>query len=164
MSPKTSPFHHKSVLLERLLQARFQRPYTTFVFALGGEMASDAYAITTSLLTGPKKPQVIMYGIAPRDFMDHALNSAASTEIFKYMSRLGDLSNVAGQSRGSIWEMGEYYLAQASFIFNHRPDFIYVQHRLANEAVRKFCGYKDMDFVPLSADDSQTSFPRITGG
>jgi hypothetical protein len=145
--PQNVAFHHKSVLLERLLKARFKRDYSTFVFALGGEMASDAYAITASLLTGPKQPKVIIYGIAPRDFMDHALNSAASTEIFKYMSRLGDLSDIAGESRGSLWEMGEYYLGQASFIYNHRPDFIYVQHRLANEAARKVCGYKDMTYV-----------------
>jgi hypothetical protein len=145
--PQNVAFHHKSVLLERLLKARFNRDYSTFVFALGGEMASDAYAITSSLLTGPKQPKVIIYGIAPRDFMDHALSSPASTEIFKFMSRMGDLSEVASDSRGSFWEMGEYYFGQGSFIYNHRPDFIYVQHRLANEAVRKLCGYKDMDYV-----------------
>ena len=145
--PQNVAFHHKSVLLERLLKSRFNRDYNTFVFALGGEMASDAFAITSSLLTGPKQPKVIIYGIAPRDFMDHALSSPASTEIFKFMSRMGDLDEVAAESRGSIWEMGEYYFAKGSFVYNHRPDFIYIQHRLANEAARKLCGYKDMDFV-----------------
>jgi hypothetical protein len=145
--PQNVAFHHKSVLLERLLKVRFNRDYSTFVFALGGEMASDAYAITSSLLTGPKQPKVIIYGIAPRDFMDHALASPASTEIFKFMSRMGDLSDVANDSRGSLWEMGEYYLGQGSFVYNHRPDFIYLQSRLANEAARKLWGYKDLDNV-----------------
>jgi len=145
--PQNWAFHHKSVLLERLLKARFNRDYSTFVLALGGEMASDAYAITSSLLTGAKQPKMIIYGIAPRDFMDHALGSPASTEVFRFMSRLGDLSDVASDAHGNAWELGEYYAGQGSFIYTHRPDFIYVQHRLANEAVRKLCGYKDMDFV-----------------
>ncbi|MBS1991219.1 MAG: hypothetical protein JSS83_11915 [Cyanobacteria bacterium SZAS LIN-3] len=145
--PQNVAFHHKSVLLERLLKAQFKRDYSTFVFALGGEMASDAYAITDSLLTGAKQPKVIIYGIAPRDFMDHALSSPASTEIFKLMSRMGDLSDVAQESRGSIWEMGEYYLGQANFIYGHRPNFIYMQYRLTNEALRKICGYKNLDYV-----------------
>ena len=143
--PQNVAYHHTCVLFERLLKVRFNRDYKSFVFALGGEMASDAYAITDSLLKGDRQPGVIIYGIAPRDFMDHSLNSAASTEIFKYMSRLGDLSAVARESRGSLWEMSEYYLGQISFIYEHRPDFIYVQHRLANEFARKFCGYRDME-------------------
>lgn len=87
--------HHHSVLLEDLLQAKFGRQYKSFAFALGGEMVSDAYVITDTLLRGDRKPGLIVYGIAPRDFMDHALPSAASTEIFKYMSRTGNLSAIA---------------------------------------------------------------------
>jgi hypothetical protein len=158
---QNAAFHHTCVLFERLLKVRFGKDYKSFVFALGGEMASDAYAITDSLLKGDKKPGAIIYGIAPRDFMDHSLNSAASTEIFKYMSRLGDLSPVAQESRGSLWEMGEYYLARLSFIYDHRPDFIYVQHRLSNEMARKFCGYKEMDLKQAPIEIRKQAFTEL---
>jgi hypothetical protein len=136
--------HHHSVLFEDLLHEKFGKKYQSFAFALGGEMVSDADVISETLLRADRKPNVIIYGIAPRDFMDHALPSAASTEIFKYMNRIGDLSAIEKQSYGSFWERAEHELTKLSFVYKHRPDFLYIQHRWAKELARKL-GYTDLE-------------------
>lgn len=143
--------HHRSILLEDLLKKTFGESYRTFAFALGGEMVSDAYAISATMLKGDRKPQTIIYGIAPRDFMDHALPSPASTEIFKYMDRVGDLSAIEKDSYGSFWERAEHQLSKLSFIYKHRPDFIYIQQRWAKSLAHKLLGYGDLekDNAPL---------------
>jgi hypothetical protein len=144
--PQNVTSHHRSSLLESELEKRFGRRYSTFAFALGGEMVSDAYVISDSLLTGKKKPKVIVYGIAPRDFMDHALPSAASTEIFKYMKRIGDLSAIDSEAYNSPVERAENYLSKISFAYKHRADFLYLQSRWAKALFRQM-GYKEMEVV-----------------
>lgn len=146
-SAQNVPLHHKSQLLEDLLQEKFNRNYHTFAFALGGEMVSDAWAISDTLLKGERKPKVIIYGVAPRDFMDSALPSAASTEVYKYMSRIGDLSAVDKDAYSSFWQQGENALSKISFTYKHRPDFLYIQHRWAKELFRKLLGYKELELV-----------------
>jgi hypothetical protein len=146
-SAQNVPLHHKSQLLEDLLKERFDRKYQTFAFALGGEMVSDAWALSDTLLKGDRKPKVIIYGIAPRDFMDSALPSAASTEVYKYMSRIGDLSSVDKDAYSSFWQQGENALSKISFTYKHRPDFLYIQHRWAKELFRKLLGYKELELV-----------------
>ncbi|CAN5258202.1 hypothetical protein BH11CYA1_BH11CYA1_01690 [soil metagenome] len=141
------PLHHKSQLLEDLLKENFNRTYHTFAFALGGEMISDAWAISDTLLKGDRKPKVIIYGVAPRDFMDSALPSPSSTEIYKYMSRIGDLSAVDKEAYANFWQKAENSLGKVSFTYKHRPDFLYVQHRWAKELFRKLLGYKELELV-----------------
>jgi hypothetical protein len=146
-SAQNVPLHHKSQLLEDLLKEKFKRSYHSFAFALGGEMVSDAWAISDTMLKGDRKPKVIIYGVAPRDFMDSALPSAASTEIYKYMSRIGDLSAVDKDAYSSFWQQGENALGKISFTYKHRPDFLYIQHRWAKELFRKLLGYKELELV-----------------
>lgn len=144
--PQNVTIHHRSLLLEDELRKNFGRVYSTFAFALGGEMVSDADVISETLLKGEKKPEIIIYGIAPRDFMDHALPSASSTEIFKYMKRIGDLSAIDNEAYSSPLERGENYLSKISFAYKHRPDFLYLQSRWAKE-IFKLLGYKEMEIV-----------------
>ncbi len=145
--PQNVAFHHHSQLLEDLLKEKFGHTYKTFAFALGGEMVSDAYVIAHTLLKDDRKPKVIIYGIAPRDFMDNALPSASSTEIFKYMDRFSDLGAIDKESASSPLEQSEKGLSKVSFTYKHRPDFLYVQHRWAKELFRKLLGYEELEQV-----------------
>ncbi len=135
--------HHKSSLLESLLKNKFQTDYSTFSFSLSGEMASDAYVLADTLLEGEKQPKVIIYGIAPRDLMDNALKSPASTEIFRFVSRVKDPTEVAISARNSFWSVAEYGLEKLSFLYGHRPDFLFLQHE-ATKGLLCDVGYKDI--------------------
>lgn len=135
--------HHKSSLLENLLQKKFHTDYSTFSFSLSGEMASDAYVLSDTLLHGEKQPKVIIYGIAPRDLMDNALKSPASTEIFRFVSRIKDPTDVAISARNSFWSVAEYGLEKLSFLYGHRPDFLFLQHEATKQILCRL-GYKDI--------------------
>ncbi len=145
--PQNVAFHHRSRIFEDLLTRQTGREFNTFAFALGGQMASDAYALTSTLLHGPGQPKAIIYGIAPRDFMDNTLTSPASTETFRYMTRLGGLTDVAWQSRTSFWEQLEYGFARVSSIYDHRLDFVYLQNKYMKGILKSLTAFKNLDEV-----------------
>ncbi|MBY0358071.1 MAG: hypothetical protein K2W82_08730 [Candidatus Obscuribacterales bacterium] len=145
--PQNVAVHHRSSLLEELWQNQSGNKIRTFAFAIGGQMVSDAYALTSTLLVGQKKPKLLVYGIAPRDFMDNTLTSPASTETFRYMSRLGGLKDVAWQSRPTFWEQVEYGLACVSPIYEHRLDFVYLQHHYVQALLKHLTGFQNPDEV-----------------
>lgn len=145
--PQNVAFHHRSVLLEELLTNKTDRPVSTFAFAIGGQMVSDAYALCSTLFVGDKKPKMLVYGIAPRDFMDNTLTSPASTETFRYMSRLGGLQDVGWQARATFWEKVEYAIACVSSVYAHRTDFVYLQNHYVKQLAKHICGFKDLEEV-----------------
>lgn len=162
-SDQNAAFHHRSHLLEAQLKRKLNSDLTTFAFALGGEMASDAYVMTRTLLFEGKKPKTIIYGVAPRDFMDKALGSPASTEPFKLMERLGTLSDISMSSRTSFWEQLEYVCTRISALYDHRPDFVYLQHRYTKQLLTKLCGFKELELVHTPFPIRKQAFQELPG-
>jgi hypothetical protein len=146
-TPQNVALHHNATYLEKLLSNKLHQPIKTFAFAIGGQMVSDAYAIASTVLRGDKKPDTIVYGVAPRDFMDNMLASPASTETFRYMSRLGGLRDVEMPSRATIWEKAELLLSKVSFLYDHRADFVYLQNRYTRGIVKHTLNMNDLEFV-----------------
>ena len=126
---QNNALHHRAAFLEKLLNESLHRTYSIFSFAIAGQMVSDAYSITYCCLNGKQKPDYIVYGIAPRDFMDNTLPNPASTETFKYLSRVSDLSHIAMRARPSIWDRFDYWVGNVSFLYAHRNDILSLQHR-----------------------------------
>ena len=88
-----APRHHRSLFFERAFKQVTGQNVRSFNFALPGEMPSDAYLLTKFLLKGDKRPDVIVYGVGPRDFLDNLLPCAAATDPYQYFSRFGDVSD-----------------------------------------------------------------------
>ena len=145
--PQNVAFHHRSLVFEDLLEKKTGTKVNTFAFALGGQMASDAYALTSTLLRNDDQPKAIIYGIAPRDFMDNTLASPASTETFRYMSRLGGMEDVAWQSRSSFWEQVEFAFARISALYDHKLDFVYLQNKYVKDMLGCCPAFKDLESV-----------------
>lgn len=144
--PQNEVFHHRSVMLENLLKEKTGAQVNTFAFAMAGQMASDAYALSSTLLTGDRKPKAIVYTIAPRDFMDNTFSNPASTEIFKLMNHLGGAREVAWQARPGFLDKVEYGLENLSSLYDHRQYLVYLQHRYS-ESILKLIGYKNMQEI-----------------
>jgi len=85
--------HHFSHTMEDQLvnNGSYLKP-TVFSLAIFGQMASDAYIYVDQFLQGNKTPDVLVLGIAPRDFSDSELPAPMATLSFK---RLIDWSNFA---------------------------------------------------------------------
>lgn len=143
--PQNEVFHSKSVLLESLLREKTGSSVHSFAFALAGMMASDAFVLGRKMFSD-QTPKVIVYGIAPRDFMDNTLDSPGSTEIFRYVSRLGGTADCAWAAHTGFWERVEYLCEQASFIYGHRNYFVYLQQKYERAILRRL-GFKLTDEV-----------------
>ena len=87
--------HRKGVSLAVELEKRLGHPVSVFNWSLGGEMVSDAYMISKSLLVGNQKPKLVVIGVSPRDFIDNSLQYAGSTEPFHFFSPYVDLGNLS---------------------------------------------------------------------
>jgi len=53
-----------------------------------GQIPSDAYLTLKEALNEGIYPERVIYGVAPRDFVDSTMSSAFDTECYKYLSRL----------------------------------------------------------------------------
>lgn len=104
--------HHRCLELERMLEKRGLGRQQVFTFALPGLMISDGYLLADKLLRGDKKPRLLVYGLAPRDFMDDLLTGETRTVVFQRLMDLSDLPR-----------LGDLYLStpkeKMDFIFNN---------------------------------------------
>lgn len=114
--------HHHSQYVEKAFAPSVGAPIKTFNFALPGEMPSDAYLITKLMLESKKTPDVIVYGVGPRDFMDNMLPSAASTDPFRFLSRFVDIDHIAGAALPGWVERFNYELGKLCYFYGERND------------------------------------------
>lgn len=121
--PIDAPRHHKSLYFERAFYEKTGGvAIRTFNFALPGEMPSDASLIADFLFKGDKQPDIIIYGVGPRDFMDNLLPSPAATDPFTYISRFGDYRRRIDLIAPSWPERLAYELGQHIFFCGARMD------------------------------------------
>lgn len=112
--------HHRSAALEqKMQQAGFHKP-TVFSFAVFGEMVSDAYIYANEFLKGEKKPEFIVYGIAPRDFSDADLSSPMTTNTFKRLVNLGNFPTYSDLYLPSLQEKLDFVLGRLCYFYGHR--------------------------------------------
>jgi len=117
-----APRHHRSLYFENQYKKATGKDITTFNFALPGEMPSDAYLITRFLFKGEKKPDILLYGVGPRDFMDNQLVYPAATDPYLYLSRFGDVSDHIGLIAPEWEPRLNYELGKLFYTYGHKSD------------------------------------------
>ena len=117
-----APRHHRSLYFESQFQARTGKSVRTFNFALPGEMPSDAYLITKFLLKGEKRPDVLVYGVGPRDFMDNLLPSPSATDPYQYLSRFGNVDDRIDLMVTDWLERFGYHLGRFYYSYGNKGD------------------------------------------
>ncbi|MGH9548219.1 MAG: hypothetical protein ACRD3W_02545, partial [Terriglobales bacterium] len=137
--------HHRSSCLESLLKQYAGTPVTTASLAIGGQMASDGYALCKVALAGGNAPRAIVWGIAPRDFVDATFTAPSTSETVRYMNRLDDCGNVLG-AKVSFWERCEQFWQKVSFIYGHRQEALAAQVDWTKAALAQ-AGWKNPDEV-----------------
>ena len=142
--------HHRSIYFEDKLKEKTGLSLSTFTFALPGEMPSDAYLIVKNLLKGDKKPDMIVYGVGPRDFLDNMLPSPAATDPYRYLSRFGKIDDIAARVSPEFFARLDYELGKLSYFWQKRSDLSQLGEQTATAAVNSL--------VPLPADAEQLSF------
>lgn len=83
----------RAVTLERDLRLRLGANTEVFNASIPGSMASDAYLISSALFKPDNKPQLVIIGVNPRDFIDNTLLAPADTEPFHFFCRYVDMGS-----------------------------------------------------------------------
>lgn len=142
--------HHNSCYFESKFKEATGLDVKSFTFALPGEMPSDAYLVVNNLLTQNKKPDVIVYGVGPRDFLDNLLPSPSATDPYRFLSRFGNLDPVASRMMPDWLERFNYELGKLFYVYGQRID-------LADWATNKCVGLVN-SILPLPKDKQAMSF------
>ena len=114
--------HHHSVYFESAFKEHTGRGIKTFNFSLPGEMPSDAYLATNFLLKGLKQPNVIVWGLGPRDFMDNLLPSPSSTDPFHNLSRFGDIGSISHRVMPDWLDRFNFLLGRLLYFYGNKVD------------------------------------------
>lgn len=117
-----APHHHRSLYFENAFKKRTGESVKTFNFALPGEMPSDAYLITKFLMKGEKRPDVIVYGVGPRDFLDNLLPSPSATDPYAWLSRFGDVNDRISLISPDWQQRLNYELGRLIFPYGQKVD------------------------------------------
>jgi hypothetical protein len=106
--------HHTSGHLEKLVD----RPVVSL--ATAGQFVSDTYLITEKLLSGKHHPSVLIYGVAPRDFMDDTTGGLAMTSVFDSLVETKDFSKIDKLFFNNFDERGDFVLNRSVFLYRKR--------------------------------------------
>lgn len=106
--------HHTSSHLEKLVE----RPVVSL--ATAGQFVSDTYLITEKLLNGKQRPSVLIYGVAPRDFMDDTTGGLAMTSVFDSLVETKDFSKIDKLFFNNFDERGDFVLNRSVFLYRKR--------------------------------------------
>lgn len=85
----------ESELLSDRLSERLGVKPSSYIFAMGGAMASDHYMLARALFTREHKPKLVIVGVNPRDFIDNMVPSINATEPFNFLLPYVDLDDMS---------------------------------------------------------------------
>lgn len=129
--------HHHSAYFEQQFNSATGMKVSSFNFALPGEMPSDAYLITKFLLKDGKRPDVLVYGVGPRDFMDNLLPSPSATDPYRFLSRFGDISPIASLAMPDWNERFNYELGRLLYFYGQRVNICHAFSNAVTAVVDK---------------------------
>jgi hypothetical protein len=156
--PIDGSHHHNSQYFEDQFKRHTGMKVKTFNFGLPGEMPSDAFLITKFLLKGEKRPDVIVYGVGPRDFMDSLLPSPAATDPYQYLSRFGDVTSHRHLIAPEWDQRLNFELAQLVYPYGHKYDMSVSTERAISAALNEWLPKPRTD-KPFTIQDRRTLFP-----
>lgn len=110
--------HHRSIgLREDLSKVGIQKDVVSL--ATPGQFVSDAYLAVDKCLTEKAPPEILIYGIAPRDFIDNTA-SGLVTSVFNKLVGLGDMSKIDGLFLETFDEKVNFMLERTVFLYHKR--------------------------------------------
>lgn len=110
--------HHRSVYLEDNLKQAFNGgDFETFSLAAPGQMPSDAYITLKGMVASASRPDVVIYGVAPRDFIDSTLTAPGDTDAFKYLTRIVNIDDVAQRVFRSPWSKLDWLFQRNIYLY-----------------------------------------------
>ena len=114
--------HHQSCYLQEQLQKKLKGDFETFSLAAPGQMPSDAYITLKGMVASATRPDVVIYGVAPRDFIDSTLSAPGDTDAFKYVTRIVNIDDVAQRVWRNPFNKLEWLLQRCVYFYGYALD------------------------------------------
>ncbi|MDR3614895.1 MAG: hypothetical protein P4L53_15150 [Candidatus Obscuribacterales bacterium] len=114
--------YHKASYLDHVLSTAFGGKFDTFNLSAPGQMPSDAYLMLQAMVNTSQRPDVVIYGVAPRDFIDSTLGSPTDTESYRYLKRLVNTDEIASGLYRSPLPRFDWYLQKHLFLYGSALD------------------------------------------
>lgn len=130
--------YHKAVYLDKLLSEKFGGTFRTYDLAAPGQMPSDAYMTLHAMLKTHQRPDVVVYGVAPRDFYDSSMSSPVDTEPFKFLHRLVNLDDSWNKLFKSPFDKLNFILEREVYLYGNALDFSMVASEKLETFLNKY--------------------------
>ena len=106
--------------LQNILRTAGLKNSLVFNFSIDGEMVSDAFLINKKLFQGINRPEWIIYGIAPRDFIDSLLSKETRTPIFDCLFNVVDAWSAKNGFTMTLSEKLNFTMEKICFFYDKR--------------------------------------------
>jgi hypothetical protein len=111
--------HHTSTQLTKKLAAE-GIDADVVSLATAGQFVSDTYLIVDKYLKAEKKPEILIYGIAPRDFMDDTAGGLALTSVFDQIVGVEDIGQISQLFFSTYEERIDFILNRSAYLYRKR--------------------------------------------
>jgi len=152
--------YHKSVALQAVLEKNGIKNSSVFSLASAGQMSSDAFLYASEFLKGDTKPEVVVWGIAPRDFADDNVKSPMATVSFKQIVDLHNFSSYAKTFLPRFEDKAEFIANHSCFLYGRRWRF----QKEADRTLEKISAAVARVFVGKAADSKLAAAGATAGG
>lgn len=115
--------HWRTLYLEYKLRTMLKKEVTTGSFVIGGEMVSDADAIYRAMYRDTAPPRTIIWGIAPRDFVDSTFCAPEESPIVGYMSQITGDRDLLETGHIPFWSQIDDALSTISALYARRAQY-----------------------------------------
>lgn len=146
--------YHKAEYLDEKLEKTFGGKFNTYNLAGPGQMPSDAYMTLQSMLKTHQRPDVVVYGVAPRDFYDSSMASPVDTEPFRFLSRIVENDEAMPLMFKSPWDKFNWVLEHNIWAYRNALDMNMFLHDKTEQLLDKL-------FPPATGKDAFTYWDRI---
>jgi len=109
-----------SLTIQNILRARGLKKAVVFNLAIDGAIVSDEFLINSKLLRGSKKPEWIIYGLGPRDFIDSLISKETRTVIFDCLLTPSDLFSSKNPFKMTLNERLDLCMEKLCFLYDKR--------------------------------------------
>ena len=116
--------HHRASYFEAQLKKKMPAgEFQTFSLAAPGQVPSDAYITLKAMVATKSRPDIVVYGLAPRDFIDSTLTAPGDTDAFRYLTRIVNIEDVARKVFRTPLGKLDWSLQRLVYLYGYSLDF-----------------------------------------
>jgi len=132
--------YHKAAYLDRKLN----RDTNSVNLAVAGEMPSDALLILKASIDKLKPGSTLIYGLAPRDFIDHDFKSPTDSEAYQLLHRVVPMEpGLSDKYNVSIWEKMNFWIEKSLFLSENAIDIQSIMSKWGDTAIDTIFGKQE---------------------